>query len=67
MGLGGATLYTLIVSALVYFHSLEVPNFLVNLHPYTILDFGLGILDWGSFAQRWFQSANCRVLCLNRY
>jgi Holliday junction resolvase len=27
----------------------------------------LGILDWGSLAQRWFQSANCPVFCLNRY
>jgi hypothetical protein len=33
----------------------------------TILDFGLGILDFGSLAQQEFQSANCRRLCLNRY
>jgi hypothetical protein len=25
---------------------------------HTILDFRLGILDWGSFAQPWFQSAS---------
>jgi hypothetical protein len=29
---------------------------------HTILDFRLGILDWGSLAQQGFQSTNCRVL-----
>lgn len=28
LGLGGSTLYTLIVAALVYFHLLEIPDFL---------------------------------------
>ncbi|MEC4819083.1 MAG: hypothetical protein SAK29_38295 [Scytonema sp. PMC 1069.18] len=31
IGLGGSTLYTLIVAVLVYFHVLEVPAFLKNL------------------------------------
>ncbi len=31
LGLGGSTLYTLVVSALVYFHVLEVPDFLQHL------------------------------------
>ena len=35
---------------------------------YTILDFGLGIGEaWRSLAQQGFQSANCRILRLNRY
>lgn len=29
LGLGGSTLYTLVVAALVYFHVLEVPDFLI--------------------------------------
>ena len=29
IGLGGSTVYTLVVAALVYFHVLEVPDFLV--------------------------------------
>lgn len=33
IGLGGTTLYTLIVSALVYLHILEMPDFLIGLHP----------------------------------
>jgi hypothetical protein len=33
IGLGGSTLYTVIVSILVYFHVLQLPNFLNNLHP----------------------------------
>ncbi|WP_036478278.1 hypothetical protein [Myxosarcina sp. GI1] len=33
IGLGGATLYTLIVSALVYFDVLKMPDFLTDLHP----------------------------------
>jgi hypothetical protein len=33
IGLGGATLYSLIVSALVYFHVLEIPDFLIGLQP----------------------------------
>jgi hypothetical protein len=33
IGLGSATLYTLVVSALVYFHVLEMPNFLTELQP----------------------------------
>lgn len=32
IALGGSTLYTFIVSGLVYFHLLEVPDFLINLH-----------------------------------
>ncbi len=32
-GLGGATLYTLIVSALIYFHVLKMPDFLMDLQP----------------------------------
>jgi hypothetical protein len=31
LGLGGSTLYTIVVALLVYFHVLEVPDFLVNL------------------------------------
>lgn len=30
LGLAGSTLYTLVVSALVYFHFLELPDFLFN-------------------------------------
>lgn len=33
IGLGGATLYTLIVSALVYLDILKMPDFLKDLHP----------------------------------
>jgi len=33
IGLGGSTLYTVIVSILVYFHVLQLPNFLNNLYP----------------------------------
>lgn len=33
IGLRGTTFYTLIVSALVYLHSLEMPDFLIGLHP----------------------------------
>jgi hypothetical protein len=33
IGFGGATLYTLIISALVYFHVLNVPDFLMDLYP----------------------------------
>ena len=33
IGFGGATVYTLIVSALVYFHLLNLPDFLTDLHP----------------------------------
>ena len=31
VGLGGSTLYTLVIAALVYFHILEVPAFLKSL------------------------------------
>ncbi|WP_353931586.1 hypothetical protein WJM97_03085 [Okeanomitos corallinicola TIOX110] len=31
LGLGGSTLYTIVVALLVYFHILEVPDFLVDL------------------------------------
>lgn len=30
IGLGGATLYTLVITALVYFHVLEIPSFLTH-------------------------------------
>lgn len=33
IGFGGATLYTVVVSALVYFHLLDIPEFLADLHP----------------------------------
>jgi len=33
IGFGGATLYTVMVAALVYFHILDVPDFLADLHP----------------------------------
>ncbi|ESA37003.1 hypothetical protein N836_05425 [Leptolyngbya sp. Heron Island J] len=33
IGFGGATLYTVIVAALVYFHILDIPDFLTDLHP----------------------------------
>ncbi len=33
IGLGGATIYTIAVSALIYFHVLNVPDFLMDLHP----------------------------------
>ena len=33
LGLGGSTLYTVVVAALVYFHVLDVPDFLMDLHP----------------------------------
>jgi hypothetical protein len=33
IGFGGSTLYTIIVSMLVYFHILAVPDFVMNLHP----------------------------------
>lgn len=33
IGFGGATLYTIVVAALVYFHILQVPDFLADLHP----------------------------------
>lgn len=33
MGLGGATLYTVIVAALIYFHRLDIPAFLTDLQP----------------------------------
>jgi hypothetical protein len=42
-------------------------EFVVTLIFHAILDFGLGISDFGSLAQQGFQSANCRLLCLNRY
>lgn len=32
IGLGGSTLYTLVVSLLVYFHILQVPDFIADLH-----------------------------------
>lgn len=32
-GFGGATLYTLVGTALVYFHVLDLPDFLADLHP----------------------------------
>ncbi len=32
MGFGGATLYTILAAALVYFHVLEIPEFLLDLH-----------------------------------
>ncbi|MGF1514588.1 MAG: hypothetical protein ACFB5Z_12970 [Elainellaceae cyanobacterium] len=31
LGFGGATLYTLVVSGLIYFHVLKMPDFLTNL------------------------------------
>ena len=31
LGLGGSTIYTIVVAGLVYFHILEVPDFLINL------------------------------------
>ena len=33
IGFGGATLYTVLFSALVYFHVLDIPDFLKDLHP----------------------------------
>ena len=33
MGLGGATLYTIVVAALVYFHWLDIPEFSMDLSP----------------------------------
>lgn len=33
IGFGSATLYTVVVSALVYFHILDIPNFLMDLQP----------------------------------
>lgn len=33
LGFGGATLYTIAVAALVYFHILGIPEFLTDLHP----------------------------------
>lgn len=33
IGFGGATLYTVAVAALVYFHILDIPDFLTELHP----------------------------------
>lgn len=33
MGLGGSTLYTAIVAALVYWHVIDLPDFLLDLHP----------------------------------
>ena len=33
LGFGGATLYTVVVAALVYFHLLDIPTFLTDLHP----------------------------------
>ncbi|MEL6555060.1 MAG: hypothetical protein AAFQ63_16580 [Cyanobacteria bacterium J06621_11] len=33
MGFGSSTLYTVVVAALVYFHVLEVPDFLTDLQP----------------------------------
>lgn len=33
LGFGGATLYTVIVAALVYFHILNIPDFLTDLQP----------------------------------
>ncbi len=33
IGLGGSTLYTLVIAALIYWQVLEVPDFLANLHP----------------------------------
>ena len=33
LGLGGSTLYTVVIAALVYLHVLEVPDFLTDLHP----------------------------------
>lgn len=32
LGFGGATLYSIIAAALVYFHILEIPDFLLNLN-----------------------------------
>ena len=31
LGFGGSTVYTIVVASLVYFHVLEVPDFLINL------------------------------------
>ncbi|MEM6253357.1 MAG: hypothetical protein AAF821_10580 [Cyanobacteria bacterium P01_D01_bin.156] len=33
IGCGGATLYTVVVAALIYFHILDIPEFLTDLHP----------------------------------
>ena len=33
LGFGGATLYTLVGTALIYFHRLDIPDFLVDLRP----------------------------------
>ena len=33
IGFGSATLYTVIVSGLVYFHVLDIPDFLTDVHP----------------------------------
>jgi hypothetical protein len=33
IGCGGATLYTAVVAALIYFHRLEMPQFLTDLRP----------------------------------
>lgn len=33
MGLGGATLYTVVVAGLIYFHLLDMPDFLTDLQP----------------------------------
>ncbi|MEO1210603.1 MAG: hypothetical protein AAFX78_13785 [Cyanobacteria bacterium J06638_20] len=33
IGFGGATAYTIVIAALVYFHILAIPDFLTDLHP----------------------------------
>jgi len=33
LGLGGATLYTMVVSGLIYFHILAMPDFIADLRP----------------------------------
>lgn len=33
LGFGGATAYTISVAALIYFHVLDMPDFLTDLHP----------------------------------
>lgn len=33
LGFGGATAYTIAVAALIYFHVLDMPDFLTDLHP----------------------------------